>query len=231
MATDRKTARVQPTVEATEIDTALSKWPDEWLIYGFAGGAGGPTTQTASHTGVILAVVPKEAHEKYGSPEAFLAAHPMPMTGERRRMTVKAWLDSTSAAIRTNEMGVVRISRRSVLKYIANRKGGVHFDPKRDPTGKNVRNRRAEVEHHLLDHGLLRVGHLSGPEYEVVSMAQAVALSDWAQQFIEIAKDKAPEEFGGDPQELKYWTGMREADGTGWATSRFVPKAGEPGSE
>ncbi len=119
----------------------------------------------------------------------------------------------------------------TVAKLSSNGPMNVASDTKRDPTGKNVRNRRAEVEHHLLDHGLLRVGHLSGPEYEVVSMAQAVALSDWAQQFIEIAKDKAPEEFGGDPQELKYWTGMREADGTGWATSRFVPKAGEPGSE
>jgi hypothetical protein len=121
--------------------------------------------------------------------------------------------------------------RRPALKYIANRKGGVHFDPKRDLTLKNVKKHRAEVEHHLLDHGLLRVGHLSGPEYEVVSMAQAVASSDWAQQFIEVARSAAPEEFGGDPHELKFWTGLEEADGTGWATSRFEPNAGDPAAE
>lgn len=219
-----KTAHIQPTVEATEIDSALAEWRTEWIRYAFAGGA---TTQLAGHTGMILAVIPKADHELYGSAEATLAAHPMPMTGEKRLLTVGAWLDSTSVAIKTDEMGLVRVSRRSVVKYIANRKGGVHFDPRRDLTLKNEKHRREVVEHHLLDHGLLRIGHLSGPEYEVVSMAQAVGRSDWAEQFIEIAHNAAPEEFGGDPHELKFWTGLPEADGTGWATQRFEPKVEE----
>jgi hypothetical protein len=213
-------------VEATEIDSALAKWPAAWLRYAWAGGA---RSKVAHHTGFILAAVPRQEHEKYESPEAMLAENPLPLTGERRRMTVKSWLDSTSVAIRTNELGVVAVSRRSVLKYIANRKGGVHFSQKRDLVLQNAKKRRAEVEHHLLDHGLLRVGHLSGPEYEVASMAQAVASSDWAEQFVTIARDVAPEEFDGDPRELKFWTGVQEEDGTGWATSRFGPTRTEGG--
>ena len=107
----------------------------------------------------------------------------------------------------------------------------MHFDPKRDFTLMNTKKRRAEIEHHLLDHGLLRVGHLSGPEYEVASMAEVVASSDWAQQFIEIARNAAPEEFSGDPCELKFWTGMQEADGSGWATSRMEPGPEPPSAE
>ncbi len=222
-----RAARTQPTIEATEIDSALSKWPTRWIRYAWAGGA---STKVAHHTGLILALVPKGEHESYGSVEAFLEANPLPTTGEKRRMTVRAWLDSTSVAIQTNEIGLVTISRRSVLKYIANRKGGIHFDPKRDLTLADKKKRRRDIEHHLLDHGLLRVGHLSGPEYEVASMAQVVALSDWAGQFVESARVAAPEDFYGDPIELKFWTGMQEEDGSGWATSRMRPGP-EPAAE
>lgn len=217
-------ARAQPAVTATYIDGALSEWPQRWVKYAWAGGA---STGGAQHTGFILAAIPREEHEKYESPDAFLEAHPLPYTGERKLMRVDDWLATTSAAIQTNELGLVAVSRGSVLRYIANRKGGVHFDPARDfsvPPGKK---RTAVVEYSLLDHGLLRVGHLSGPEYEIASMAQVVADSDWALQFIDAAKRLAPEDFAGDPLEMKFWTGLREADGTGWATSRF----GAPPSE
>jgi len=59
-------------------------------------------------------------------------------------------------------------------------------------------------------------------------MAQAVGSSDWAEQLISAARHVAPEEFGGDPMELKFWSGLREADGTGWATQRFEPRAEAP---
>jgi hypothetical protein len=205
-------------VEATEIDSALDKWPARWIRYALAGGA---STAVAHHTGLVLAAVPAEEHEKYGSVDAFWEANTLPMTGEKRRMTVEQWLNSTSVAVRTNEMGLVRISRRSVLKYFANCKGGVHFDPKRELSLTSGKKRRDAIAYHLLDQGLLRVGHLSGPEYEVASMAQVVAASDWAAQFADSARNAAPDDFSGDPNELKFWTGMQEADGTGWATSRM----------
>jgi hypothetical protein len=208
------------TVEATEIDTALNAWPAQWIRYAWAGGA---SSTGAHHTGVILAMVPKEEHEGYGSPEAFLKAHPLPFTGETRRMTIEDWQRSTSVAIQTNEIGLVRISRAAVLTYVVNRKGGVHFDPRRNLTIRKKSRKRREIESHLLDHGLLRVGHLSGPEFEVASMVQAIASADWAAEIVRVAEASAPEDFHGDPNELKFWTGMKEADGTGWATSRFQP--------
>jgi hypothetical protein len=217
---------VEPTVEATDIDTSLSKWNQKWIRYAWAGGA---AAAGAHHRGVIFAVIPKAEYEPYGTPQAFLKAHPLPLTGERRRMSVKAWLRSTSVAIQTNEMGLVAISRASVLKYVANRKGGVHFDPNRTLDLKSKRKVRRAVEAQLLDHGLLRVGHLKGPEFEVASLAHAIAESDWAAEFVRVAQEVAPEDFRGDPQEMKFWTGLREADGTGWATTTFTPKVGTSG--
>ena len=208
----------QLTVEATEIDTGLALWPPGWIRYAWAGGA---SSAAAHHTGVILAVIPKQEHERYGSPEAFLQAHPLPLKGETRRMTIEVWQRSTSVAIQTNEIGLVRISRAAVLTYMANRKGGAHFDPSRNLAIRRKSRNRREIESHLLDHGLLRVGHLSGPEFEVASMVQAIASSDWAAEIVRVAQAAAPEDFHGDPNELKFWTGMKEADGTGWATSRF----------
>jgi hypothetical protein len=210
------------TVEAVDIDTPLSEWPPEWIRYAFAGGA---AVSGAHHTGVLLGVVPKAEHEPYGSPEAFLEAHPLPMAGTSRRMSLAAFLESTCVAVGTNEVGLVKISRRVVLQYIANRKGGVHFDPHRDLSLKDVKKWRREAAYHLMDHGLLRVGHLSGPEFEIQSMARAIAEADWAREVVRVAAEVAPDDFGGDPNELKVWTGMQEADGTGWATSTFAPQA------
>ncbi len=210
---------VKPTVEAGDIDTALSQWPERWIWYAWAGGA---SVQGAHHRGLVLANVPAAEHEPYGSTEAFLKAKGMPSTGEPRRMTVQDWLRSTAVAIQTSELGLVRVSRRTALWYIANRKGGVHFDPNRKlGVPKKKKNDEREIASHLLDHGLLRVGHLSGPEYEIVSFVHALAATDWAAEIIRVAQAAAPEDFRGDAREMKLWTGMREADGTGWATTKF----------
>jgi hypothetical protein len=64
---------------------------------------------------------------------------------------------------------------------------------------------------------------LSGPEFEVLSMAHALTEADWCAEIIRTAYAAAPADFNGDPYELKFWTGRKEADGTPWATSRFTP--------
>ncbi len=214
-------------VEARDIDTALSTVPERWVTHAWAGGAG---PSAAHHLGLIHYKVPAADHAAYASTEEFLAANPLAQMGASRDFTLDSWLGSTSVAIQTDELGLVKVSRRSVLKYIANRKGGVHFDPKRDLKLANARKRRAEVEHYLLDHGLLRLGHLSGAEFEIVSMAQAVASSGWAPEIVSIARQVAPEDFDGDPYEFKFFTGNVEADGTYWVTGRFEPTAEESGS-
>jgi hypothetical protein len=137
------------TIEATEIDSALAEWPTGWIRYAWAGGA---SAKGAHHTGMILAAVPKAEHERYGSSDAFFKAHPLfagnrlPVKGETRRMTIDDWQRSTSVAIQTNELGLVRISRAAVLTYLANRKGGVHFDPRRDISIKKKNRNRREIE-------------------------------------------------------------------------------------
>lgn len=215
-------AHARPTVEATEIDTALSQWSNNWIRYAWAGGAG---ISGAHHTGFVLAAIPKEDHERYESIDSFIKENPLPFAGELRRMTVEDWQRSTSVAIQTTNMGLVRISRASVLKYIANRKGGVHFDPQRELNSKVPKKNRQSAEYYLLDHGLVRIGHLSGPEFEVSSMVQSVANSDWAAKLVQVAEKVAPADLYGDPNELKFWDYGQHPDGTGWATMNFSPRA------
>lgn len=210
------------SLEAVDIDTPLAQWPAAWIRYAFAGGA---SVTGAHHAGVLLGVIPKAELEPYGSPEAFLEANPLPKQGAPQRMSLATFLASTSVAIATSEQGLVVISRKTVLQYVANRKGGVHFDSQRNLALNDVKKWRKEAAYHLLDHGLLRVGHLSGPEFEIQSMARAVSDEDWAAELIRVAEEAAPEDFSGDPNELKLWTGMQEADGTGWATSTYGPTA------
>jgi hypothetical protein len=177
---------------------------------------------------MVFGVVPGPVFESYGSEEAFLEANPLPIKPTKTRMPLASWLASTAVAIRTNEQGLVRISRATIVQYLANRKGGVHFDPHRKLALANKRKRRKEVEYFLLDHGLLRVGHLSGPEFEVASLVQSVQAADWTTEIIAAAKGMAPEDFRGDPNEIKLWTGLKEADGTGWASFRFNVASSDP---
>jgi hypothetical protein len=98
------------TEDATEIDTALTTWNEAWVQYAWAGGA---TVSGAHHAGIVFGVVPKEEHEVYGSVDEFFRAHPLSYQAEKRKMIIEDWLQSTSVAIRANEIGLVKISRRS----------------------------------------------------------------------------------------------------------------------
>lgn len=200
---------------ACDLDAVLARWPETRIRYAWAGGA--KHANGANHSGLILASAPEQDAQELRE-FAWL-----PPEGPIQPMSVKAWLAGTSVAIQTDNLGLVRISRQSLLTYIANRKGGVHFDPSRNLSTHVKRSRqRREMETHLLDHGLLRIGHLSGPEYEVVSMVQAVTGMDWCQEIIRISAEAAPAEYGGDPRDLMFWSGQAD-DGPppGWATQRF----------
>jgi hypothetical protein len=120
-------------------------------------------------------------------------------------------------------LGLLRSRGDPVLTYIANRKGGVHFDSRRNLTDLKPRRQRREIEGFLLDHGLLRVGHLSGPEFEVQSMAQALIASDWARELVRIAHSVAPEDFSGDPNELKIWTSVQQETVPGGRRGHSIP--------
>lgn len=206
-----------PFVEATDIDADLARWEESWVRYAWAGGAIG---DQAHHKGFVFAIVPAAVNQQYDSLEELFRERKIAGIAETRSMTFDAWQRSTSVAIQTEKAGLVKISRAAVVKYLANRRGGVHFDPNRSVLQVGKKGKR-EIEMSLLDHSLVRVGHLSGPEFEIASMAQTIANSWWAPEIVRLAQELAPEDFGGDPQELKLWTGLTEADGSGWATVRF----------
>ncbi|WP_139135486.1 hypothetical protein [Micromonospora tulbaghiae] len=206
-----------PSVEATDIDGPLANWDQSWVRYAWAGGA---TTNQAHHRGFIFAVIPKAVNDRYSSPDELFEARRLSGIAEIRAMTFDHWQRSTSVAIQVEKIGLIKVSRATVVKYLANRKGGVHFDPSRNVLQAGKRGRR-EVEMSLLDHGLLRVGHLNGPEFEIASMVQAIAGTWWAPEIVRLAHELASEDFNGDPHELQLWTGLQEADGSGWAAMRF----------
>jgi hypothetical protein len=52
-------------------------------------------------------------------------------------------------------------------------------------------------------------------------MIRAIADSAWAADLTKSAMQSAVEQFHGDPAELRFWTGLQEEDGSGWATMRF----------
>jgi hypothetical protein len=187
--------------------------------------AGGARASGARHSGIIFASVPEADWKQYGSPEAFLEAHPLPVSGEVKTMAMTERLRTTSVAVQTHEAGLIRVSREAVLKYVANRKGGVHFDPGRAvPSSANPSRKRRQLEALVLDLDVLRVGSLWGYEYEVTSMVQAVSVSDWTTELVYAAHDAAPEDFGGDPNILRFFSGdASDGGGTGWASMNFRP--------
>lgn len=215
-------------VSATDLDQALDDfetgWSREWLIHAWAGG-GSWQGMPAQHSGFLLCSVPPGAWESYGSPDAFFAARggvPEPRT---RDFKLDELLKSSALAVRVNSR-VWRISRQAVVQYVANRKGGVHFDPGRSlkPTAKNSKRRKLE-QALILDHGLIRVGHLSGPEFEVACLCQFLARAPWTSRVIEIAHDVAPAEFEGSPDQLHFWS----PEGKGkWETMTFGKSAQSP---
>jgi len=208
----------KPVIRATDIDSVLEQWPDHWLFYGWAGGA---PANGANHRGMLLWTVPEADWKVHGSYEAFIDATELPSSGEPTYMPVSRWQESTAVALGFRDKGTLKISRAEVVKYLANRKGGVHFDPKRRLDASRTPKRLREEKYRLLDHGFIRVGHLTGPEYEIASMAHAIAESDWAAELVRIAKEAAPDDFDKNASEIKFWTGLQEADGTGWATMTF----------
>jgi hypothetical protein len=226
--TIEKPERARLTVVAPNLDEALNQWPEGGVIAAWAGGAttaGLKTGRFAHHAGFILGRVPEATWKRYGSPERYFeAVGPPPSHVLPRRMSLAEWKKSTSAAIHTQPNVLVRISREAMIKYVANKKGGVHFDPRRPPPNTVAKVTDHQLQSALLDYGLLQVGHLTGPEFEVMSMARAIADSGWAEDTVNAMHGCVPEEWiSGDPHELKIFTWGAGDDGTGWTTMRMDP--------
>lgn len=171
----------EPSISAVDLQTMVADLPPRYIHYAYAGGA---KTEGAHHQGYVLLVVPAEeakteGHEQVSKRVAKLIKQP----------TVRGFLLAEFLHSPSVISGEARVSRLQVVRYVANKLGGVHWDNKRgewtDPIGSRQR---------LLDENHMIVGRLTGPLYEVLSIAQAISTSSDTTRLIERVGEIAPEE-------------------------------------
>jgi hypothetical protein len=101
--------------------------------------------------------------------DAQILARHRAMKSSERAMPVAPYLDGTCMVFEG-----VSISRRNVIEYVANRVGGVHFDPSRD--GSRV---AVEAQFKALDQARSQVelASMDGVYFELLSIGQALLAS------------------------------------------------------
>jgi hypothetical protein len=152
----------QPRVTAIDLDAVLGDTPRRYIHYAYAGGA---RTSGAHHKGYALMVVPKHEHEAEGADHVMARIQSSMKAGATRAFPLADFCRSPCLV-----SGDAAVNRLELVRYVANKLGGVHWDNQRQawahPTGSR---------HRLLDEQHLYVGKLSAPLYELVSIAQSVA--------------------------------------------------------
>jgi hypothetical protein len=168
-------------ITATDLAAMLAEIPSRYIHYAYAGGA---DTEGPQHTGYVLLVVPKEEVEVDGQDAVLSRINKKFAPGQEREFTLSEFCESPSVV-----SGSAAVSRLGVVRYVANKLGGVHWDNSRGAWSDPVGGR-----HRLLDEGHLIVGRLSGALYEVLSIAEAVARSPDIIALSEKIRTVAPEE-------------------------------------
>jgi hypothetical protein len=170
----------EPRFKAVDLGAVVSKVEPKYIHYAYAGGA---KTEGAHHNGYALFVVPKADAEAEGYEAAAKRISSLLNPGQYKEFTLREFCDSPVVI-----SGSASVSRLGMMRYVANKLGGVHWDSTRgdwtDPVGSR---------HRLLDEGHLIVGRLPAPLYEIISIAQAVASSDDTMRFIARVNEIAPE--------------------------------------
>lgn len=173
----------EPRLTAIDLDSMLRSVDRKYIHYAYAGGA---TTEGAKHSGYFLLVVP-EAEVKAEGRDAVLNRISTSITPPAERdLSLSEFCASTCVA-----SGHAGVSRVGMVRYVANKLGGVHWDNQRgswtDPIGSRQR---------LLDEAHLIVGRLPAPLYETLSIAQAVAESADTVRLMKAIDAIAPEDEG-----------------------------------
>lgn len=170
----------EPRIRAIDLEAVVEKVDRRYIHYAYAGGA---NTEGAHHTGYALLVVPKSEAEVEGHEDAAKRLSSLLKPGVEREFLLTEFC--TSAAVISGSAGV---SRLGIVRYVANKLGGVHWDNRRgawsDPVGSR---------HRLLDEGHLVVGRLPAALYELLSISQCLATSEDTSRFIEKVVEIAPE--------------------------------------
>lgn len=171
----------EPRFKAVDLGGTLASVDRKYIHFAYAGGA---STEGAHHLGHILLVVPKTEVAAEGKEAVQRRVSNSIKPIEQKDFSLSEFCQSPCVA-----SGSETVSRVAMVRYVANKLGGIHWDNQRgewsDPVGSR---------HRLLDENHLIVGRLPGPLYEVLSIAQAVATSADTQRLIQIIDEVAPEE-------------------------------------
>ena len=173
----------EPRFRSIDLDSMLSSVDRKYIHYAYAGGA---TTEGAQHSGHVLLVVPKAEVESEGQDAVLERVSASMRPTEKRDFTLTEFCKSTCVA-----SGSAGISRIEMVRYVANKLGGVHWDNRR-----GAWTHPAGSRHRLLEEAHLIVGRLPAALYEVLSIAQAVAESSDTSRLMETIDAIASEEEG-----------------------------------
>ena len=171
----------EPSIPAVDLQTIVSELQPHHIQYAYAGGA---PTDGAHHKGYVLLAVPAAEAEAEGYEATARRISGLIKPGATRAFSLSEFLAAPAVI-----SGNAAVSRLGVVRYVANKLGGVHWDSERGGWSNPVSSR-----HRLLDEEHLMVGRLPAPLYEVISIAQDIAYCDDTIRFIERVADVAPEE-------------------------------------
>jgi len=170
-----------PVITATDLGAMLEKVPAKYIHYAYAGGA---HTEGAQHTGYFLLVVPKEEYDASEPEVKVREIQNLFNPGVKKDFPLPEFISSACVI-----SGSASVSRLELLRYVANKLGGVHWDNERGGWTGPVSSRQL-----LLDEGHLVVGRLPAPLYETLSIAEAIATAPDIKKFCNKVGEIAPEE-------------------------------------
>lgn len=114
----------QPIIRASSLEATLRHLPLKNVSFAQAGGA--------IHRGLCAA--PSIEINMYLPPEEALRVFGSPSESPDRDFSLKGFISGTCVVVNGTS-----ISRHTIVKYVANKLGGVHLDPRRDPADDEER--------------------------------------------------------------------------------------------
>ena len=173
-----------PTISAVDLQAVVADVDPRFIEYAYAGGA---KTDGAHHKGYALLKVPKADREAEGDDVLIERLRRCVRPGETREFSLQEFIASPAVI-----SGDAAMSRLGVVRYVANKLGGVHWDSKREAWSHPIGSRQR-----LLDEEHIFVGRLPAALYEVVSIADAVSSCNDTARMIARVEEVAPEEERG----------------------------------
>lgn len=158
----------EPQIKVSTLSSILQSIPKEKITFASAGGAKYKGMELRGALMANYAMSPEEIKQNYsqGIPEEILG--------------LRAFINAPTVVINGQE-----ISRRTVIKFIANKLGGDHFDQKRNGDAE-------ETQFSLLDQAAsqIKLADKNAIYFELLSAGQALINADDIRIFMEKSKEK-----------------------------------------